>query len=134
MNSSLLGVHAHYNIFLITADDFRACAAQIEQQYALDGVRVKCISVFDNERSKNIQNYDFDIRMALVSTLAKNCDGIVVAGSRVSAEIVKYIEIAAKSRNKIYATDSMKRLLVADNTKNSVNDIVFEKNLLDVLK
>lgn len=97
-------------VYLIAAD-FHTEAANIELEYAMKHSRCRCFAVYDETRSKEVQNYDPPVYNALAKALADVCDVVAVAGNRITRQMMGEVKIAAAAGKKIYVTKDCRSLL-----------------------
>lgn len=96
---------------MITANEFSRYANEIELSCALKGVRARCVSVYDSDRTEKMQGYDYNLRMAIAKAIAQECDATIICGNRLSDEMFKYLLLANQLGRPLYADESAMRLL-----------------------
>ena len=55
-------------IFLLTGDCFKIEASRQEMEYTKQGLRARCVSIYDDARSKEVQNYDPPIAISIAKS------------------------------------------------------------------
>jgi hypothetical protein len=78
-------------IFLLTGDCFKIEASRQEMEYTKQGLRARCVSIYDDARSKEVQNYDPPIAISIAKKLALKCSVVTVSGTRISQAMASVI-------------------------------------------
>ncbi len=123
--------HEHITVFLITGEEFRCGADELELQYACLQRRARCFAVYDDSRSRPVQNYDPPIYNAIAKALVETCDVIAVTGGRVSQQMVTAVKYCGEAGKKVYVEKNTRSILEKALDMGGIHNVVLYDSLAE---